>query len=914
MNMKTMNPYRPSRGFSLIEVLVAVVVLSIGLLALASLQLSLIRASGETKTQSAAIALAKEKIETLASYQDVGGTDNTCISPSNGTANTCYRAITSETATSPSTNTVTVGGVTYRRSTTVTRYVYNKSSVDYGAVGNTLLDSGVKALSANNMPGKEFKRVDVTVAWTDSTGNAQRVLVEDAIAGIAPGDTISLTGNKGNGSPRKAVVIITNPASVPGVIPIAVGNGSDTAATNPRPILLSQGQNNTLLETRFDIYTYAALNGAQATAQSRVETSVIGCKCTTGGGTATAFRPTYWDGSKYVAPDSATGIPASVPKNNVDQSTLCTACCRDHQDPTGGTTGTALVVASEKFDPRRSTHYHYLNSVVTAAEAAGTTAASVDMTAAGSDYDEACRLIRVDGVFRVAAEPYDDYYGLLPTNSLNSGLSSTQPAPPAAPVVVSADTVPTSTATTGYQAFVKNYLQARFVDRTVSDGTNPVEYNVPLDPYTVTGASALDTLASAGIGTTSRNQYLHSRGLIVDYLPLPVRKLVYDATHPASNCPDTSGDGTLQDTEKQACVFKLLPFTSINLTELAEWKSTVPGSVEVTNNDFKTTVNSPFPVKGQAVLKTNAASGTALDARSKIQRASAGLAIAPKVYPDADLPKIGTVGTEYIHSIMQDYNNQHYVTGTLPTPPPSGGTFYTLLTGTQMLAGVDYSSAPKIVFSLSNNSCNKDDLNGDGVTATDMDGNTSNDDSTKPDESRCAPDFGNALGGSVTVDVTNYNRTATVDVGNACTNTVDTKAMPYRKDYDVTSASQVSPGYDIDSDGLYTSPGDIAPFTLALGAGSPNNVDSPGDSPTGEYTRFVINPLLNGDHVTMNFGPATYLCPDNWSTYITNAGAELDFTNSQRNDNALCGTGGTHAPQWSTNYGSCPTGFAPFGP
>ena len=92
---------RGARGFSLIEVLIAVVILSFGLLALASLQMALVRASTEAKAQSQAVALGKEKLEDLRTYTGLAG----------------YTALASDAVgDSPS-----IGNVTYGRTWTVTR-------------------------------------------------------------------------------------------------------------------------------------------------------------------------------------------------------------------------------------------------------------------------------------------------------------------------------------------------------------------------------------------------------------------------------------------------------------------------------------------------------------------------------------------------------------------------------------------------------------------------------------------------------------------------------------------------------------------------------------------------------------------------------------------------------------------------
>src|SRR5262245_51829528 len=99
---------RRRQGFSLIEVLVAAAVLSVGLLALISLQASLIRSSSDARAFTTATSLAKDQLETLRTFNNMK-------------TGASYQALT-DGSDSPGGS----GGVNYSRSWTVARFVYNQ--------------------------------------------------------------------------------------------------------------------------------------------------------------------------------------------------------------------------------------------------------------------------------------------------------------------------------------------------------------------------------------------------------------------------------------------------------------------------------------------------------------------------------------------------------------------------------------------------------------------------------------------------------------------------------------------------------------------------------------------------------------------------------------------------------------------
>lgn len=546
-------------GFALIEVLIAVVVLATGLLALTALQGALTRASADAKARSQVAAYASSELDRLR----VGMAASTSpANPANCDDATGLPAIDCAAK--------AAGLGSFTQTTTVVPYYVDAS-------GNF-----TSTRPATNPP-VSFDRVTLALGWTDATGGSRSMSFNSDLSPLALSSSNVLVNRPPPGALGLRPIIRRETPVTDGMIPIALGNGEDTAATNPKPELVGSASNSYAADTRFNVLTYNTAGGLAdgfVRFDKQIETAFVGCKCTIGlngfptGGSASninallkvkAYRPTYWDGTQYTEPKAAGSVVRS-PDPDASQSELCDVCCRDHRDPADET--------GPKFNPWIANHDHYLDPAGSA----------VPETGSGA-FLESCRVIRVNGLWRVTSDPRLDDVALLATKQDSrdgtppfSG-SSTAPGNNnrAVSPLISA-TAGSATAAGGYVSYIYDYLKQKFYDKASVDrlllqqekGLNAPDY-VPIGITDVDGYNDIAGTSDPDI------RWLHARGLLADNLEADATARVDKAI--------TECTGTTLVAQAQ-CVIPFLPIATVNVTELARWKGTTTSDTGIDTSTF----------------------------------------------------------------------------------------------------------------------------------------------------------------------------------------------------------------------------------------------------------------------------------------------------------------------------------------
>lgn len=487
---------RGHAGFSLLEVLVAVSLLAIGLLALAALQGALARGAADATVRARVMGvLAGEldalratpfaEIASLVAPIDASGAD--CASPGN-------------------------------------------------AVEHAACDAGIRGLRVHRNVanvGATLRSVQVSAEWSAATGETRTLALHTLLGELAlePNRLHAVAAEPMSAQVRGAISEWLSP----GAVPIAMGEGSGTATTLPVPVMM-RGEE---VGTRFDVLRFEEV-GEQARLDARIEMQFVKCRCRYGAGGAplgpvhsTARWPAVWNGYRYAmyAPDDgsvATGNRyAAGPMSEVAQSAQCRECCRDRHDNAGA--------SHPKFDPfARDVRYRKYDL-----DPEGALVEVAD-TARGT-YVDSCRLVRVDGWWRTAADVQARQFGLLQTASVD-GVPAASPRPD-------------DEAMTRYTQFIHDTLADPEGDAQALHDRPASGLNLP--PRIAMRAPPASDL-----------RHLHARALYIDALE-PEARAVMDAA---------CARGSPRHSE---CVRPFLPFFTLDLTDLANWSAQDPAVLAV---------------------------------------------------------------------------------------------------------------------------------------------------------------------------------------------------------------------------------------------------------------------------------------------------------------------------------------------
>ena len=683
-------------GFSMIDVLIAIIVLATALLALAALQGAMTRNSADARARSQIAAYTEGVMDQLR----VGGYSNIPTAANAFASNPQTATITPSSTTCPNTTSQAFEAYCAQRaagvsnlSTTITVNQYAITSATNPAfkltTGNPIASSGT------------YKQVSVATTWTDATGQTGRSVRFDTIISPVTVDTSNtalVVKSLAIGASTGPIVREANPANTLGVIPIAVSSSANSAATNPAPVVTNTG-------TTFSTFTYQSTASAFGgnVLNQRVDTKVIQCSCQYGGALsndanntfatifAQPFRPTYWDGTQYVSPaltgaaTSTTGIdPASSAKKNpLLQDTNCDTCCRDRNDSSSDPAGTV------KFDSfsGSTSHYQYNSSGVLTAVTTGT-------------YIQACRLIRVGGVYATATDIHNYFFGLVATDDC---VSETKPlnTPPLTPVptgcissLAATDVVPSPSTETSYANFVKDYLYNSLT--SLKAGTGPWVASTSPQASPADSASNLYNGSPYNLNSptnipisipNTESRWLHARGLYIDHLETKAATALANAI---TNC------GATDQTSVENCAFPVLPFTTVNMTELANWSSSNNGIINVSD----TAVIDGFSTTSSCTPATTNATNTTCPRRGNVTLPStqvngAANAIATTYVTNSGLTGVTTNQANSAYDTLLANNLTDQKQFTVSGGTPSGGVpvyFDVALTGLSWMSAISNAS------------------------------------------------------------------------------------------------------------------------------------------------------------------------------------------------------------------------------
>jgi len=503
---------KKTQGFSLVEVMIAVLVLSVGILAVSKLQTSLLRSGSDSNKRVVASTLAETKINDLRRF----------IAITDPVPGSWSSALTSPTSVYFDQIITDEGGLIGPGAFQNTEFSLSWAVNDYYYPDK--LTTPVIAFSGEK---PDFKKITVTVSWTSVNNEAKNVTLETAIFSYPP--LLTSLSDAVSAGARLGPKGLYTPLQAPDVVPIKItGDGILKETSKPIPEVTKQDYA-TVVD--FETVTYKAYeeDPNYYVALRRENFSTVACSCSENRGGAPDVTHIYgyttWDTTDEQYIDYVTTIKNS---NNDTEDFAgsadiveCALCCKD-----GQYTEDQLTLTGTN---------------TTLVQPFGTNG---DEPTAGT-VDKVCRIKTIDGVPRVITPWRLIGFNVIPATYFDDSFTST------------------TNATNNISSY-SNYVTS-LVRNTLGIVTSDYSLSV------VNVSSSFKTYAGSGININlfADNAYTHTtithsstthktiqaRAIYMDYPPGGIY-----------NNPTTSTDYTAANVPLDR-----IPFYEINVTGLVGW-------------------------------------------------------------------------------------------------------------------------------------------------------------------------------------------------------------------------------------------------------------------------------------------------------------------------------------------------------
>lgn len=593
MNNKRNIRHQPAHasGMTLLDVLLAIMIFVVGMLALAHLQTNLTRSATDASARTVAMSIGEEIIESLRSFQRLGTDPDGEVF--------AFADIDSSFVS----GTYERGGLNYVVTGTVTGHNF--------ADNNSALEEPVVAVAGDIY---DFKRVQLTISWDNNPtfqvgegatvegadlGTGQ-VTLEGAVSSIPVKATAKIAKQD---EPATGILVQYIPGERPDIIQLDLENNRFKESTTPMPDVIRSDE---LTETWFDVITYSGTDPFQFA--RREEFLVVSCVCEMNapdGTEVTGFLPTIWNGNEYTTQGDWVSKNYGTSASN-QQSAYCSTCCRDHHDPA------SPASTDQVYDPHREwteadgsgAHTHY-----------GRTDEGLVLAAPGDEYVETCRMVRKDGFMRVAQDFRQEGFIAFPEGYLEtlSGASTY------------ADYV---------EAAVKDFYER---DRSELTGPDGIDEDglaaMRASPFPARSAVDATTLPFNG-NENLTTQQMRSRGIYVDTAGSELAQILncmIRETPPSGDDPDVQTLGDLCGAPGANSYLELLPFFEVQTTWLSWWNENSNGDPMDMANEAVRDDNAHD--RGIAELTNSETDPTQVIATTTMHRGNIGLSVTDPISP-----------------------------------------------------------------------------------------------------------------------------------------------------------------------------------------------------------------------------------------------------------------------------------------